>query len=128
MQMISEFTAQIEQSSQAAFAGGPKMETYNSDTGTATAHSYARGWDMEAGAHLVSEFYIRENAGPDSVSIIGLNSFDVRRNIDSFDEKARDVIFKSWVTGASADAAAHISLREGSAQFLEALDVRKLGR
>jgi len=125
--MIEQFTKQVEENPKVAFAGEAEMQIYKSESGEPTGYSYARGWDADTGAHLVSEFMIQENADADSISIVGLNSFDVRRSIETFDDEAKDIIFKSWVTGVSANAVLRISLGLGNEYLKNELDIRTLG-
>lgn len=108
--MISEFTDQIEKSGKASFVGNPTMETFKNESGEVIAHSYARGWDTASGEPFVSEFYVQKNAAPSTTSIVGLNSLDVRRRIDTFDEESRQTLFKGWVTGVSAYSLVKMSL------------------
>lgn len=127
VKMIEQFTKQVDESPKASFAGEAEMQTYKSDSSEPTGHSYARGWDTDTGAYLVSEFMIQENADAGSTSIIGLNTFDLRRGIDTFDDEAKDIIFKAWVTGVSAYSAAQISLKEGADHYRRNLDIRAIG-
>ncbi|WP_407352498.1 hypothetical protein [Luteimonas sp. R10] len=127
VKMIDQFTKQVEENPKASFAGEAQLQTHKSDNGEPTAHSYARGWDTDTSAYLVSEFMIQENADAEATSIIALNTFDVRRGIDTFDDEAKDIIFKSWVAGASAYSATYISLQEGADHYLRDLDIRAIG-
>jgi len=100
--MISTFTKQIDDSSQASFVGDADMETIKSSSGEPIAHAYARGWDTTTGGHFVTEIFVQRNADVASISVLGLNTYDARRNIRSFDKETQDIIFRSWVAGISA--------------------------
>lgn len=126
-EMIQTYTRQVEESPNAEFAGDAEMKTYQSDTGEPIAYGFARGLITVDGALLISEFYIQTNHDVESMSIIGLNSFDVRRGVDQFPAEIQDQIFKGWVTGSSAYAVLRISLHEGVEYFKNDLDITALG-
>lgn len=128
MDMISTFTKQIDDSAQASFVGDADMETIKSQSGEILAHSYARGWDTKSGGHFVTEIYVQKNATPSSISVLGLNTYDARRNIASFDKDAQQIIFKGWVTGVSAYSAAKISLGQTYKEIEQEFDLRAVGR
>lgn len=125
--MISEFTDQVEKSGKASFAGDPTLETFKDEGGDAIAHSYARGWDIPSGGPFVSEFYVQKNLAASSTSIVGLNSLDVRRRIDTFDEEAQQALFKGWVTGVSAYSVVKMSLTRDEDAVSKEFDLRATG-
>ncbi|WJH37678.1 hypothetical protein N7E02_02315 (plasmid) [Aliirhizobium terrae] len=125
--MISEFTDQVEKSGKASFAGDPTLETFKDEGGDAIAHSYARGWDIPSGGPFVSEFYVQKNLAASSTSIVGLNSLDVRRRIDTFDEEAQQALFKGWVTGVSAYSVVKMSLTHDEDAVSKEFDLRATG-
>ncbi|SCX34670.1 hypothetical protein DSM25559_4550 [Agrobacterium rosae] len=126
--MISEFTDQVEKSGKASFAGDPTLETFKDENGKVIAHSYARGWDTPSGGPFVSEFYVQKNAAPSTTSIVGLNSLDVRRRIDTFDEETRQILFNGWVTGVSAYSVVKMSLTQDEEAISTEFDLRAVGR
>lgn len=126
--MISAFTKQISESPKASFAGEAEMETVRSSSGEDLAYSYARGWDTTQGGRFVTEIYVQKNAALSSISILGLNTYDVRRNIGSFDKDAQHIIFKGWVTGVSAYLLAQNSLAQDRNDVVRNFDLKEIAR
>lgn len=126
-EMISKFTKQIDQSGQTSFAGDAEMQTIKNTSGETVAHAYARAWDMAAGGHFVSEIYVQKNTSL-SISVLGLNTYDARRNIRSFDAESRQMVFNGWVTGVSAFSVAKISLGQERSEIERQFDLRAVGR
>ncbi len=126
--MISTFTKQIDDSQQASFVGDADMETIKGQSGEAIAHAYARGWDTATGGHFVTEIYVQKNARPSSISVLGLNTYDARRNIGSFDKETQQIIFKGWVSGVSAYSVAKISLAGTDKKIAQQFELRAVGR
>ncbi|MFK3780305.1 hypothetical protein [Agrobacterium sp. NPDC089420] len=125
--MISTFTKQIDDSSEASFVGEADMETIKNSSGEPVAHAYARGWDTTNGGHFVTEIHVQKNANASSISVLGVNTYDARRNIRSFDEETQDIIFKSWVTGISAYSVVKKSLAMNRDSIEQDFDLRALG-
>ncbi len=125
---ISTFTKQIDDSQQASFIGDADMETIKGQSGEAIAHAYARGWDTATGGHFVTEIYVQKNARPSSISVLGLNTYDARRNIGSFDKETQQIIFKGWVSGVSAYSVAKISLAGTDKKIAQEFELRAVGR
>jgi hypothetical protein len=126
--MISALTKQIDDNPQVAFTGQPEMETYKGASGQEIAHGYVRSWEISSGGQFMSEIYVQRNSEPSSISVLGLNSYDVRRHIASFDEETRQIIFKAWVEGVSAYSIAKWSLAQQPQDFSSEFDLRAIGR
>jgi hypothetical protein len=126
-EMIAALTKEIEGSSKAHFVGEPELTTMKTESGESYAYTYSRGWDInETGVPMVSEFQIQKNKNG-TIAICGYNTYDSRRKVGEFDEEAGNLLFKNWVVGVSAYAAAQMSLLHGKDDFLRGLDIRAVG-
>lgn len=122
--MIEAFNRQIEENDQFRFVGDGEQVTHSNASGETVAYSYARSWDiLETEAPMVSEFHIQKNADS-TLAITAINAFDGRRKVDQFDDEIADLLFRNWVVGLSAYAAARMSLLNGLDGFRQELDIR----
>ena len=127
--MVKDFSEQVQASGKADFVTEADMQTKKRSSGTAYAHSYARGWDVrESGIPMLTQMIVQQNVSPKSISLITFDGYDSVRKALSFSPEDRDQLYKWWVTGGSAFALVQLSLADGIESVEADLSLRKIGR